>query len=147
MWDVNTRFPSFSDETVRNGWVISSHTLLACNYLSMLPLKLIPVNKRPPECNLVCYTITGTVKGILIFTSDGIWRHRSGLKLARVNQCWLIIHGVLWHAPLSNFTVTGSVQEFNPQHERENHTSPRASELKNFKKPTTLTRLHETAPR
>ena len=52
------------------------------------------------------------------------WRHRFRSTLARVmawclmapshylSQCWLIISGVLWHAPESNFTRI--VQEFIP---------------------------------
>ena len=30
-----------------------------------------------------------------------------------MNQCWLIIKGVLWHSPVSNFT---SAHELNPSH-------------------------------
>ena len=49
-------------------------------------------------------------------TSDVIWWHRSGLTLFQVMvcrpttrshyliQCWLIIKGVLWNLPGSNFT-------------------------------------------
>ena len=37
-----------------------------------------------------------------------------------LNQCWLIIIGVLQHAHQSNFI--GWVQEFNPQHELENYS-------------------------
>ena len=48
--------------------------------------------------------------------SDVIWCHGSGSTLAQVmacclmapshylNQCWLIIYGLLWHAPGSTFT-------------------------------------------
>ena len=48
--------------------------------------------------------------------SDAIWRHRSGSTLVKVmaccltppghylNQCWLIMNGVLWHSPKTNFT-------------------------------------------
>ena len=47
--------------------------------------------------------------------SDAIWRHRSGSTLAQamaccltapshcLNQCWLIISNVLWHASEGNF--------------------------------------------
>ena len=47
--------------------------------------------------------------------SDTIWWHRSGSTLAQVltccltapshylNQCWLLINGVLWHSPMTNF--------------------------------------------
>ena len=37
-----------------------------------------------------------------------------------LNQCWIIISGVLQHAHQSNFI--GCVQEFNPQHELENYS-------------------------
>ena len=52
---------------------------------------------------------------------DAIWRHKSGPTLDQVmacclmapshylNQCWLIIKGVLWHSPESNFT--GNAQD------------------------------------
>ena len=44
-----------------------------------------------------------------------LWQHRSGSTLARamayclmashyLNRCWLIIKGVVWHSPESNFT-------------------------------------------
>ena len=48
--------------------------------------------------------------------SDAIWRHRSGSTLAQVmawcltapshylNQCWLIVNGILWYSPCNNFT-------------------------------------------
>ena len=54
-----------------------------------------------------------------LWTSDAIWWHKSGSTLAQViacclptpshylNQCWLIISGVLWHLPESNFTASG----------------------------------------
>ena len=67
-----------------------------------------------------------------LWPSDAIWRHTSGSILAQVmaccltapshylNQCWLIISGVLQHAHQSNFI--GCVQEFNPQHELKNYS-------------------------
>ena len=45
-----------------------------------------------------------------------IWRHESGSTLAQImacclmapshysNQCWLLINGVLWHSPMTDFT-------------------------------------------
>ena len=50
------------------------------------------------------------------WSSDAIWRHRSGLTSAQVmacclmapsrclNQCWLIINRVMWHSSKTNFT-------------------------------------------
>ena len=73
--------------------------------------------------------------------SDAIWRHRSGSTLAQVmaccrtapshylNQCWLIINGVLWYSPCNNFT--GSACDISSWYEFENYnfeimaTSPR----------------------
>ena len=73
--------------------------------------------------------------------SDAIWQHRSGSILAQVmtwccqapshylNQCWLIIYGVLWYSPYSNFT--GSTWYISSWYEFENYnfqitaTSPR----------------------
>ena len=61
--------------------------------------------------------------------NDAIWRQRSGSALAQVmaccltapshylNQCWLIIKGVLWHSPESNFT--GNAQDINAWNEFE----------------------------
>ena len=63
--------------------------------------------------------------------SGFIWRHRSGPTLAQVmpsclmapshylNQCWLVINGVLRHVPKS--ILGGSTREFNLQHELENY--------------------------
>ena len=51
-----------------------------------------------------------------------------------LNQCWLIINVVLWHAPDSNFTI--SAHKFNLNHELENRpikiiaTSPRGHWVK-----------------
>ena len=51
-----------------------------------------------------------------LWPSDTIWRQRSGSTLAQamaccltapshyLNQCWLIISGVLWHSSDNNFT-------------------------------------------
>ena len=51
-----------------------------------------------------------------LWPGDAIWRHRSWLTLAQtmaccltapshyLNKCWLIIHGILWHSPDTNFT-------------------------------------------
>ena len=59
--------------------------------------------------------------------SDAIWKNRSGSTLAQVMSCfltapshylkrfWLIIKGVLWHPPESNFT---SAHELNPKNRR-----------------------------
>ena len=67
-----------------------------------------------------------------LWPNDAIWRHISGSTLAQVmpccltapshylNQCWLIISGVLQHAHQSNYI--GCVQEFNLQHELENYS-------------------------
>ena len=53
--------------------------------------------------------------------NDAIWQLRSGLILAQVmdcwltapshglNQCWLIIRGILWHSAMNNFTVSALV--------------------------------------
>ena len=58
-----------------------------------------------------------------------------------LNQCWLIISGVLQHAHQSNFI--GYVQEFNPKHESENFSlkflkhHPGANELSSVVEPYT----------
>ena len=56
------------------------------------------------------------------WTSDAIWRRRSGSTLAQVmawcltapshylNQCWLIIKGVRWRSPESNSTSAHEIQ-------------------------------------
>ena len=45
----------------------------------------------------------------LLWPSDAIWRHRSEWRMIGSDsgyqyQCWLIIKGILWHSPESNFT-------------------------------------------
>ena len=59
-----------------------------------------------------------------LWLSDAIQWHRSWLTLSKLmacwltapsnylNQCWLIITGILWHSPESNFII--SLQELNP---------------------------------
>ena len=66
-------------------------------------------------------TLMGTLNSL--WPSDAIWWHRSGSTLAQVmaccltapshylNQCWLIMNGVLWHSPKTNFT--GSAHDNN----------------------------------
>ena len=61
-----------------------------------------------------------------LWPSDAIWQHPSGSTLAQImacclmatshylNQCWLIIKGVLWHSPETN--VTRCAYELNLQH-------------------------------
>ena len=76
--------------------------------------------------------ITDTYTGYFVnlsWPSDAIWQHRSRSKLAQVmaccltasshylNQCWLIINGVLWHSPKTN--LTGSPQVIIPWKETE----------------------------
>ena len=81
-----------------------------------------------------------------LWPSDAIWRHRSGSTLAQVmawwltapshylNQCWLIMNGVLWYSPYNNFT--GSARDINSWYEFENYnfeitaTSPRGQWIK-----------------
>ena len=48
--EIADPFPYLNDSTVevRNGWIISSNTLLGMFYLSRLGIKLIYVNKRGP---------------------------------------------------------------------------------------------------
>ena len=53
-----------------------------------------------------------------LWPSDATWQHIYGSRLAQamawcrqapshyLNQCWLLISEVLWHSPLSNFTVS-----------------------------------------
>ena len=55
-----------------------------------------------------------------LWSSDAIWRHRSGSILAQViaccltapshylNQYWFIISEVFWHSPKSNFTASAA---------------------------------------
>ena len=77
----------------------------------------------------------------LLWPSDAIWQHRSGSTLAQVmacclkapshylNQCWLIINGILWYSPCNNFT--SSAWDISTWYEFENYnfeitaTSPR----------------------
>ena len=66
-------------------------------------------------CNI--YRYYATVINSL-WSSDGIWWHRSGSTLVQVmawfvmapshclNQCWLLISGDQWHSPDSNFTAS-----------------------------------------
>ena len=75
-----------------------------------------------------------------LWPSDAIWLHKSGSPLVQemacslmapshcLNQCCLMIKGILWHTPESNFTRSEYV--FNPQHMFENNnfetnTTPR----------------------
>ena len=91
-------------------------------------------NKPLPELTLTKISVAVLRKqGVYTFwPSDAIWWHRSRSTLPQVmaccltapshhlNQYWLIIKGILLHAPECNFT--GS-EEFNMLHELENHTS------------------------
>ena len=64
-----------------------------------------------------------------LWPGDTIWQHKSGSTLDQVmawcltapthylNQCWLIIKGVLWHSPERNFT--GNAQDINSWNEFE----------------------------
>ena len=65
--------------------------------------------------NVIIYSNTTNSTVNSLWPSHAIWQHRSGSTLAQVmacclmvsshylNQCWLIIDGVLWHSPVSNF--------------------------------------------
>ena len=71
---------------------------------------------------------------ILLWPSDAIWQHRTGTTLAQImawcltalmpnhylNQCWVLISGVLWHSPEIIFTA--SFQAIIPYNEFENYT-------------------------
>ena len=66
-----------------------------------------------------------------LWSSDAIWRHRSGTTLVHVmaccltapshymNQCWRIIRKVLWHLRESNFI--GSASDVNPWKSSKSH--------------------------
>ena len=68
-----------------------------------------------------------------LWPSDAIWRQWTGSTLVQVmayclmapshcpNQCWIIIKGVLWHRPESNFSR--SAYELNPWHAIASYTS------------------------
>ena len=57
-----------------------------------------------------------------LWSSEAIWRHRSGSTLAQImaccltvpshylNQCWLIINEVQWQSPAGNFTRDTSLK-------------------------------------
>ena len=88
-----------------------------------------------------CSHLLFTVNINSLRPSDTIWRHQSGSTLAQVmapsyylNQCWLIINGVLWNSPYNNFT--GSAWDISSWYEFENDnfeitsTSPRGQWVK-----------------
>ena len=88
-----------------------------CNHLSMLGLKLMSVNgagSNGPCREHEQMTLTHNEGGFnSLRPSDAIWRQWSWTTLAQVmaccltapslNQCWLIIRGVLWHTSESSF--------------------------------------------
>ena len=88
---------------------------------------------------LICFSCNYFLNSL--WSSDTIWRQKSGSTLAQVmaccltapshylNQCWLIFSEILWRSHKGNFR--GNIQESYPWYEFENYqfkiaaTSPR----------------------
>ena len=125
-WRVKTKSQSLLGNSIwRHTSGLTLAQVMACN----LTRSAHELNLQPMfEDHCIKITTTSPRDQWVIVKSqslpgNSIWRHTSGSTLAQVmaccltapshylNQCWLIVKGILWHSPKSYLT---SAHELNP---------------------------------